>query len=78
MSALLLTTFVTEKDAFEDMRMKASFRKLAWSPGESSALASITDVRLHISALADVVFYGSITTERAVGRGSEGLSNCTL
>jgi fatty acid synthase subunit beta len=49
---------VTEKAAFEDMRMKGFVQKdsafAGHSLGEYSALASIADV-LHISALVDVV-----------------------
>ena len=58
---------VTEKAAFEDMRMKGFVQKdcafAGHSLGEYSALASITDI-LSISALVDVVFYRGITIQR--------------
>ena len=51
---------VTEKAAFEDMRLKGFVQKdrafAGHSLGEYSALVSITDV-LPISSLVDVVFY---------------------
>jgi fatty acid synthase subunit alpha len=61
---------VTEKAAFEDMRVKGFVQKdcafAGHSLGEYSALASIADV-LHISALVDVVFYRGITMQRVCG-----------
>ena len=72
---------VTEKAAFEDMRMKGFIQKdcafAGHSLGEYSALASIADV-LHISALVDVVFYRGITMQRAVERDSENRSNYAM
>ncbi|KAF9485144.1 fatty acid synthetase alpha subunit [Pholiota conissans] len=72
---------VTEKAAFEDMRMKGFVQKdcafAGHSLGEYSALASIADV-LHISALVDVVFYRGITMQRAVERDSENRSNYAM
>jgi fatty acid synthase subunit beta len=71
---------VTEKAAFEDMRVKGFIQKdcafAGHSLGEYSALASITDV-LHISAL-DVVFYRGITMQCAVERDSENRSNYAM
>jgi fatty acid synthase subunit alpha len=68
---------VTEKPAFEDMRMKGFIQKdsafAGHSLGEYSALASIADV-LHISALVDVVFYCGITMQR----DSENRSNYAM
>ena len=67
-----ITLVVTEKAAFEDMRVKGFVQKdcafAGHSLGEYSALASIADV-LHISALVDVVFYWGITMQRAVTQG---------
>ena len=72
---------VTEKAAFEDMRMKGFIQKDCTFPGHSlgeySALASIADV-LHISALVDVVFYRDIAMQRAVERDSENRSNYAM
>ncbi|KAF9490473.1 fatty acid synthetase alpha subunit [Pleurotus eryngii] len=72
---------VTEKAAFEDMRMKGFVQKdcafAGHSLGEYSALASIADV-LHISALVDVVFYRGITMQRAVERDVENRSNYAM
>ena len=72
---------VTEKAAFEDMRMKGFIQKdcafAGHSLGEYSALASIADV-LHISALVDVVFYRGITMQRAVECDSENRSNYAM
>ncbi|KAF9267936.1 fatty acid synthase [Marasmius fiardii PR-910] len=72
---------VTEKAAFEDMRMKGFVQKdcafAGHSLGEYSALASIADV-LHISALVDVVFYRGITMQRAVERDSKNRSNYAM
>ena len=72
---------VTEKAAFEDMRVKGFVQKdcafAGHSLGEYSALASIADV-LHISALVDVVFYRGITMQRAVERDSENRSNYAM
>ncbi|KAF8206176.1 fatty acid synthase [Mycena galopus ATCC 62051] len=72
---------VTEKAAFEDMRMKGFVQKdcafAGHSLGEYSALASIADV-LAISALVDVVFYRGITMQRAVERDSENRSNYAM
>ncbi|KAF4614083.1 hypothetical protein D9613_007929 [Agrocybe pediades] len=72
---------VTEKAAFEDMRVKGYVQKdcafAGHSLGEYSALASIADV-LHISALVDVVFYRGITMQRAVERDSENRSNYAM
>ncbi|KAJ6624064.1 fatty acid synthase [Mycena sp. CBHHK59/15] len=72
---------VTEKAAFEDMRMKGYVQKdcafAGHSLGEYSALASIADV-LPISALVDVVFYRGITMQRAVERDSENRSNYAM
>ena len=72
---------VTEKAAFEDMRMKGFVQRdcafAGHSLGEYSALASIADV-LHISALVDVVFYRGITMQRAVERDSENRSNYAM
>lgn len=72
---------VTEKAAFEDMRMKGFVQKdcafAGHSLGEYSALASIADV-LPISALVDVVFYRGITMQRAVERDSENRSNYAM
>ncbi|KAJ7077160.1 fatty acid synthase [Mycena belliarum] len=72
---------VTEKAAFEDMRMKGYVQKdcafAGHSLGEYSALASIADV-LAISALVDVVFYRGITMQRAVERDSENRSNYAM
>jgi malonyl CoA-acyl carrier protein transacylase len=72
---------ITEKAAFEDMRMKGFVQKdcafAGHSLGEYSALASIAGV-LHISALVDVVFYHGITMQRAVERDSENRSNYAM
>ncbi|KAK2463415.1 hypothetical protein APHAL10511_004501 [Amanita phalloides] len=72
---------VTEKAAFEDMRMKGFIQKdcafAGHSLGEYSALASIADV-LPISALVDVVFYRGITMQRAVERDSQNRSNYAM
>lgn len=72
---------VTEKAAFEDMRMKGFVQKdcafAGHSLGEYSALASIADV-LPISALVDVVFYRGITMQRAVERDSQNRSNYAM
>jgi fatty acid synthase subunit alpha len=72
---------VTEKAAFEDMRMKGFVQKdcafAGHSLGEYSALASIADV-LPISALVDVIFYRGITMQRAVERNSENRSNYAM
>ncbi|KAJ3517947.1 hypothetical protein NLJ89_g178 [Agrocybe chaxingu] len=55
---------VTEKAAFEDMRVKGFVQK-------------DSDV-LHISNLVDVVFYRGITMQRAVERDSENRSNYAM
>ncbi|KAL0953237.1 hypothetical protein HGRIS_004490 [Hohenbuehelia grisea] len=72
---------VTEKAAFEDMRMKGFVQKdcafAGHSLGEYSALASIADV-LAISALVDVVFYRGITMQRAVERDAQNRSNYAM
>ncbi|PFH52946.1 hypothetical protein AMATHDRAFT_138867 [Amanita thiersii Skay4041] len=72
---------VTEKAAFEDMRVKGFVQKdcafAGHSLGEYSALASIADV-LPISALVDVVFYRGITMQRAVERDSQNRSNYAM
>ncbi|KAF8638240.1 hypothetical protein AX17_002262 [Amanita inopinata Kibby_2008] len=72
---------VTEKAAFEDMRMKGFIQKdcafAGHSLGEYSALASIADV-LPISALVDVVFYRGITMQRAVERDAQNRSNYAM
>lgn len=72
---------VTEKAAFEDMRVKGFVQRncafAGHSLGEYSALASIADV-LPISALVDVVFYRGITMQRAVERDSENRSNYAM
>jgi fatty acid synthase subunit alpha len=72
---------VTEKAAFEDMRIKGFVQKdcafAGHSLGEYSALASIADV-LPISALVDVVFYRGITMQRAVERDSQNRSNYAM
>ena len=72
---------VTEKAAFEDMRVKGFVQKdcpfAGHSLGEYSALASIADV-LHISALVDVVFYRGITMQRAVERDEHNRSNYAM
>ncbi|KAF7311393.1 Fatty acid synthase subunit alpha [Mycena kentingensis (nom. inval.)] len=72
---------VTEKAAFEDMRMKGYVQKdcafAGHSLGEYSALASIADV-LAISALVDVVFYRGITMQRAVERDAQNRSNYAM
>ncbi|KAF8632253.1 hypothetical protein AX15_002000 [Amanita polypyramis BW_CC] len=72
---------VTEKAAFEDMRMNGFVQKdcafAGHSLGEYSALASIADV-LPISALVDVVFYRGITMQRAVERDSQNRSNYAM
>jgi fatty acid synthase subunit alpha len=72
---------VTEKAAFEDMRMKGFVQRdcafAGHSLGEYSALASIADV-LPIAALVDVVFYRGITMQRAVERDSENRSNYAM
>ncbi|KAJ6477506.1 fatty acid synthase, partial [Mycena sanguinolenta] len=72
---------VTEKAAFEDMRMKGLVQRdcafAGHSLGEYSALASIADVSA-ISALVDVVFYRGITMQRAVERDSENRSNYAM
>ena len=72
---------VTEKAAFEDMRVKGFVQKDCAFAGHSlreySALALITDV-LHISALVDVVFYQGITMQRAIECDSENRSNYAM
>ena len=72
---------VTEKAAFEDLRMKGFVQKdcafAGHSLGEYSALASIADV-LPISSLVDVVFYRGITMQRAVERNSKNQSNYAM
>ncbi|KAL0957759.1 hypothetical protein HGRIS_001537 [Hohenbuehelia grisea] len=72
---------VTEKAAFEDMRMKGFVQKdcalAGHSLGEYSALASIADV-LAISALVDVVFYRGITVQRAVEHDAQNRSNYAM
>ena len=72
---------VTEKAAFEDMRLRGFVQKdcafAGHSLGEYSALASIADV-LPISSLVDVVFYRGITMQRAVERDSENRSNYAM
>ncbi|KAF9467993.1 fatty acid synthase [Collybia nuda] len=72
---------VTEKAAFEDMRVKGFVQKgcafAGHSLGEYSALASIADV-LPISALVDVVFYRGITMQRAVERDAQNRSNYAM
>jgi len=72
---------VTEKAAFEDIRVKGFVQKdcafAGHSLGEYSALASIADV-LPISSLVDVVFYRGITMQRAVERDSENRSNYAM
>ncbi|KAI5885432.1 uncharacterized protein SCHCODRAFT_01176814 [Schizophyllum commune H4-8] len=72
---------VTEKAAFEDMRVKGFVQKdcpfAGHSLGEYSALASIADV-LHISALVDVAFYRGITMQRAVERDEHNRSNYAM
>lgn len=72
---------VTEKAAFEDMRVKGFVQKncafAGHSLGEYSALASIADV-LPVSALVDVVFYRGITMQRAVERDSQNRSNYAM
>jgi fatty acid synthase subunit beta len=72
---------VTEKAAFEDMRVKGFIQRdcafAGHSLGEYSALASIADV-LPISALVDVVFYRGITMQRAVERDSKNRSNYAM
>ena len=66
-----IALIVTEKAAFEDMRVKGFVQKdcafAGHSLGEYSALTSIADV-LHISALVDVVFYQGITMQHAIER----------
>ena len=72
---------VTEKAAFEHMRLKGFVQKdcafAGHSLGEYSALASIADV-LPVSSLVDVVFYRGITMQRAVERDSENRSNYAM
>jgi malonyl CoA-acyl carrier protein transacylase len=72
---------VTEKAAFEDIRLKGFVQKdcafAGHSLGEYSALASIADV-LPVSSLVDVVFYRGITMQRAVERDSENRSNYAM
>jgi len=72
---------VTEKAAFEDMRVKGFVQRgcafAGHSLGEYSALASIADV-LPISALVDVVFYRGITMQRAVERDSQNRSKYAM
>ena len=72
---------VTEKAAFEDLRMKGFVQKdcafAGHSLGEYSALASIADV-LPISSLVDVVFYRGIIMQRAVERNSKNQSNYAM
>lgn len=72
---------VTEKAAFEDMRVKGFVQKdcafAGHSLGEYSALTSIADI-LQISALVDVVFYRGVTMQRAVERNSENRSNYAM
>ena len=72
---------VTEKAAFEDMRVKGFVQKdcafAGHSLGEYSALALIADV-LHISALVDVILYWGITMQRAVEHDSENRSNYAM
>jgi len=72
---------VTEKAAFEDMRVKGFIQKdcafAGHSLGEYSALASIADV-LQIFALVDVVFYRGITMQCAVERDDENRSNYAM
>ncbi|KAL0957189.1 hypothetical protein HGRIS_003281 [Hohenbuehelia grisea] len=72
---------VTEKAAFEDMRMKGFVQKdcalAGHSLGEYSALASIADV-LAIFALVDVVFYRGITVQRAVEHDAQNRSNYAM
>lgn len=72
---------VTEKAAFEDMRVKGFVQRdcsfAGHSLGEYSALASIADV-LPISALVDVVFYRGITMQRAVERDAKNRSNYAM
>ncbi|KAH8822971.1 fatty acid synthase [Flagelloscypha sp. PMI_526] len=72
---------VTEKAAFEDMRVKGFVQKdcafAGHSLGEYSALASIADV-LAISSLVDIVFYRGITMQRAVERDSLNRSNYAM
>lgn len=72
---------VTEKAAFEDMRLKGFVQKdcafAGHSLGEYSALGSVADV-LPISSLVDVVFYRGITMQRAVERDSENRSNYAM
>ncbi|KAJ3540249.1 hypothetical protein NM688_g6254 [Phlebia brevispora] len=72
---------VTERAAFEDMRLKGFVQKdsafAGHSLGEYSALASIAGV-LPISSLVDVVFYRGITMQRAVERDSQNRSNYAM
>ena len=69
---------VTEKAAFEHMRLKGFVQKdcafAGHSLGEYSALASI----LSVSSLVDVVFYQGITMRRTVEQDSENRSNYTM
>ena len=72
---------VTEKVAFEDMRLKGFVQKdcafAGHSLGEYSALASTADV-LPVSSLVDVVFYREVTMQRAVERDAENRSNYVM
>ena len=72
---------VTEKAAFEDMRLKGFVQRdcafAGHSLGEYSALASISDF-LPVSALVDIVFYRGITMQRAVERDASNRSNYAM
>ena len=72
---------ITEKAAFEDMRMKGFIQKdctfAGHSLGEYSSLALIANV-LHISALINIIFYHGITMQCAVERDSENRSNYAM
>jgi fatty acid synthase subunit alpha len=76
-----IALIVTEKAAFEDLRVKGFIQKecafTGHSLGEYYALASIADV-LPISSLVDVVFYRGIAMQRAVERDSENRSNYAM
>jgi fatty acid synthase subunit beta len=76
-----ITLVVTEKVAFEDMRVNGFVQKeyafAGHSLGGYSALASFADVLL-ISSLIDVVFYRGITMQRAVERDTENRSNYAM
>ena len=76
-----ITLVVTEKAAFEDMRVKGFVQKdcafAGNSLGEYSALTLIADI-LQISALVDVVFYRGVTMQRAVEHNSENHSNYAM